>query len=65
MIGFTTAFVSVQSSEDCGGAVEQPARKISAKKMIPANLNTRQLCGTGKGTQAVSRATCLRHDIRT
>ncbi len=35
--------------------VAQPARKISApQKMIPANLNTRQLCGMEMRTQAVS-----------
>jgi hypothetical protein len=35
--------------------VAQPARKkISAQEMIPAVLNTRQLCGTEMRTQAVS-----------
>src|SRR5208283_340439 len=34
-----------------GGCVAQPARKTAAK-MIPANLNTRQLCGTKMRTQA-------------
>jgi len=37
------------------GGDAQPARKISApQKMIPANLNTRQLCGTEIRTQDVS-----------
>jgi hypothetical protein len=37
------------------GCDAQPARKISVpQKMIPANLNTRQLCGTGRRTQDVS-----------
>jgi hypothetical protein len=37
------------------GGDAQPARKISApQKMIPANLNTHQLCGTEIRTQAVS-----------
>jgi hypothetical protein len=37
-----------------GGEVEQPARKTAAAKIIPANLNTRPLCGTAKRIQAVS-----------
>jgi hypothetical protein len=37
------------------GGVVQPATISSAlEKMIPANLNTRQLCGTEKRTQADS-----------
>jgi len=48
------------------GVVEQPARKISAQKRIPAGLgvlNTASLCGTQKRTQAVLHATCLRRRI--
>jgi 4-hydroxy-3-polyprenylbenzoate decarboxylase len=45
------------------GCDAQPARKISAQqKMIPANLNTRQLCGTQNRTQAVSSFTI--YDLR-
>ena len=44
------------------GAVAQPLTKIAAKKMMPIGLNTRQLCGTGKRTQAVSSFTI--HDLR-
>jgi hypothetical protein len=33
--------------------VAQPARKISAQKMIAGNLNTRLLCGSEMRTQAV------------
>jgi hypothetical protein len=58
---FVTAYVSDQFGGSgspggrSGGIVEQPARKTSApEKMIPAVLNTRLLCGTGKRTQAVS-----------
>jgi 4-hydroxy-3-polyprenylbenzoate decarboxylase len=40
------------------GCDAQPARKISVpQKMIPANLNTRQLCGTWERTQDVSSFT--------
>jgi 4-hydroxy-3-polyprenylbenzoate decarboxylase len=43
------------SGGGCDGPVAQPARKISAQQnAIPESLNTRQLCGTGKATQAVS-----------
>jgi len=42
----------------CHGAVI--ARKSSApQKMIPANLNTCQLCGTQNRTQAVSSSVLL------
>jgi hypothetical protein len=36
-----------------GGGVAQPAKKISAQKMIPTVLDTPPLCGTRKRTQAV------------
>jgi hypothetical protein len=47
--GFETVFVPGQFAggspdERSGGVVEQPARKISAQKMIPAVLNTRPFC---------------------
>jgi 4-hydroxy-3-polyprenylbenzoate decarboxylase len=48
------AFSSSTCVGGLGGAVEQPARRMAAKKMIPTNLNTRQLCGTPLRTQAVS-----------
>jgi hypothetical protein len=52
--GFETTPVADQSGgNDSSGEVAQPARKISAQKMIPAILNTRQLCGTQMRTQAV------------
>jgi hypothetical protein len=50
-----TGPVSPMTSGGGAGGVAQPARKSSApQKMIPANLNTRQLCGTQNRTQAVS-----------
>jgi len=51
----TTPFVDQSGGNDSSGlgVVAQPARKISAQKMIPAVLNTRQLCGTEMRTQAV------------
>jgi hypothetical protein len=61
---FTTAFVSDQPSGDCGGVVEQPAKKNAVAKIIPANLNTHQFCGTEMRTQDVSGATCLRREVR-
>jgi len=54
-----------------GGAPESvvdaqpPRKKASAPpKMIAAHLNTPQLCGTARRTQAVLRATCLRRGIQ-
>jgi hypothetical protein len=49
-----TALVSLMISDGgCGGCVAQPARKTSApQETSPANLNTRQLCGTEMRTQA-------------
>jgi hypothetical protein len=51
----TTPFVDQSGGNDSSGlgVVAQPARKIIApQKMIPAVLNTRQLCGTKMRTQA-------------
>jgi len=50
------------SGGNAAGGVAQPARNIAAAKMIPANLNTRQLCGTRNRTQAVSSFTI--YDLR-
>jgi len=51
--------VSVMTSGGgADGCVTQPARK-TATKMIPANLNTRQLCGTDQPTQADSSSVLL------
>ena len=56
-----TGPVSVMTSGvGADGCVAQPARNSSAlEKMIPANFDTRQLCGTGKRTQAVSSSVLL------
>jgi hypothetical protein len=35
---------AVRSDTGGGGVVAQPAKKISAQKMIPADLNTRTFC---------------------
>ena len=54
-----TGPVSLMTSGGGAGGVAQPARNIAAAKMIPANLNTRQLCGTRNRTQAVSSSVLL------
>jgi hypothetical protein len=52
MTALVSLMISAGGFDDC---VAQPARKSNApQKMIPANLNTRQLCGTANRTQAVS-----------
>jgi hypothetical protein len=45
---------ALQSAGLAGGCglVAHPATKSAVKKMIPAGLNTRQLCGTALRTQA-------------
>ena len=62
--GFKVGLEADQSGGgDPVGGVAQPAKNNSAPhKMIPAGLNTRQLCGTAMRTQAVSSFTI--YDLR-